>query len=131
MDSVVQCRPLRADDYDVLADSLALDTHHEGTSPMFFVEPGTLAAVYEDEHGPILFSRATKSLRLDLQFVNNADVRRNMAAMLDGFPNLVSQAKANGFTELVFCTSTPLLQRFCEKRLGFVAVDGTELRRLL
>ena len=99
--------------------------------PSFFVQPGTLTKVYEDETGPVLYARASKALRLDLGFLNNGDVKRNMRAMLAGFPDLVDRARANGFVEILFNTSQALLAKWCCRRLGFTEVSGTELRRAL
>jgi hypothetical protein len=118
-------------DFTLLAESLTRDPFHTTTTPEFFSQPGTICKVYQDEAGPILFVRGSKSLRLDIQFVSNDDIERNRKAMLDGFLPFAEKAKQNGFTEIVFNTDNPLLERFCIKRLGFQKVFGTELRKFL
>lgn len=121
-------RWLGLEDYNLLALSLAQDEHHKGTQPEFFTQLGTVCKVYEDEQGPICFVRGAKALRLDIQYVDNNDRRRNMAAMLGGFEELAASARENGFTEIIFQSNNPLLKAFCVKRLGFVESDG-ELRK--
>jgi hypothetical protein len=122
---------MEASDIPLLAVSLAQDEHHKGTEPEFFTAPGTVTKVYEDEQGTICFVRGTKALRLDIQYVDNDDVKRNMKAMLEGFDKLVEKAKANGFTEICFSTNSNVLKRFCEKYFGFEAVEGNELRKFI
>lgn len=114
----------------VLSVSLAKDEYHKGTSPEFFTAPGTVCKVYEDEIGPICFVRGTKALRLDIQYVDNNDRKRNMAAMLEGFDALAAKAKENGFTEIIFQSNNRMLKRFCVKAFGFVESDG-ELRKFI
>lgn len=123
-------RFIETTDLPLLAVSLAQDEHHQGTEPEFFIEYGTVCKVYSDERGPILFARGSKSLRLDLQYVDNKDTKRNMKAMLEGFDKLAAKAKENGFTEIIFQTNNPLLKRFCIKAFGFADSCG-ELRKSL
>lgn len=111
--------------------SLAADESHKGTKPEFFTEIGSVCNVYEDEQGQVFFVRGAKALRLDIQYVSNGDAKRNMAGMLEGFPGLVEKARANGFTEIIFQTNNDFLKKFCEKRLGFEAVSGHELRKII
>lgn len=123
-------RYLEPDDMPTLAISLARDEHHKGTDPEFFTQYGTVCKVYADELGPICFVRGTKALRLDIQYVDNGDKKRNMSAMLEGFDKLAAKAKENGFTEIVFQTNSPLLKRFCTKAFGFIESSG-ELRKFI
>lgn len=127
---MVKDRWLALEDMSLLASSLALDENHKGTEPEFFAQLGTVCKVYEDEAGPICFVRGAKALRLDIQYVNNKDRKRNMAAMLEGFEALAIKARENGFTEIIFQTNNPMLRLFCRKRFGFVESDG-ELRKFL
>jgi hypothetical protein len=128
-------------DRGILAESLANDGFHTGTTPDFFFpkleetgesipDPRYITNVYEDERGPIMFVRGTKSLRLDIQFVDNADSERNAEAMLGDFEQFAAKARANGFTEIVFCSNSPGLRAFCRRRFKFREVDG-ELRKFL
>jgi hypothetical protein len=123
-------RFITLDDFPILEKSLVNDTHHSGTKPEFFFEPGTACKVYSDEAGPILFAKGSKALRLDLQYVDNSDVKRNMKAMLDGFEGLARLAKENGFREIIFNTNSEMMRKFCVKRFGFVGSSG-ELRKFI
>lgn len=127
---MVNDRFIDATDLPLLTLSLARDEQHKGTEPEFFTAPGAVCKVYGDEQGPILFARASKALRLDLQYVDNKDVKRNMKAMLGGFDALAQKARENGFLEIIFNTNSEMMRRFCIKRLGFTDSPG-ELRRLL
>jgi hypothetical protein len=123
-------RWLEPSDITTLELCLERDPHHVGTKVEFFFRPGTVCKTYEDEKSPILFVRAAKALRLDIQFVDNSDHRRNLKAMLYGFDALAKKAKDNGFTEIIFNSSNEPLRKLCMKRFGFFA-SGEELRRYL
>lgn len=123
-------RPIDPTDKELLHASLTDDRYHTTTTTDFFYAPGSVCNVYEDEQGPVLFCRGSKALRLDIQFVNNRDFRRNRDVLINGFPNMMEKARANGFTEIIFCSNSPLLVRFCKHTLGFTDVDG-ELRLIL
>lgn len=127
---MVTDRFLEPNDMPLVAISLARDENHKGTEPEFFTEYGTVTKVYEDELGPICFVRGAKALRLDIQYVDNSDKKRNMTAMLEGFDRLAAKAKENGFTEVIFNTNNALLRKFCIKAFGFVD-SGAELRKLI
>jgi hypothetical protein len=125
-------------DYPVLLDSLSKDEFHQGTDLSFFLEDGTVCSVYEDEDGPILFVRGKSiiernigMIQLDIQYIDNSDGKRNMKAMLKGFPELAEKAKANGYTGFFFESNVPLLRRFCVKRLGFQEYGDTLLVKIL
>lgn len=128
---MVTDRFIEPSDMETLAISLAKDEYHKETEAEFFTQVGCVSKVYEDELGPIMFVRGAKALRLDIQFVDNLDARRNMKAMLERFPDLVQKAKENGFSEIVFVTNSPLLKSFCERRLGFETLAGDELRKVI
>jgi hypothetical protein len=123
---MVTNRLITENDYTTLADSLISDEYHRETSPEFFYEEGSVCLVYEDSNGPICFVRgqafgveSCKFIQLDIQYINNMDAKRNMKAMLEGFPELEAKAKDNGFTGFFFSSEVPLLRKFCVKRLGF------------
>lgn len=119
-------------DTETLSVSLALSEHHKDTPISFFKQDGTMTKVYEDEQGPICFARVTKSLRLDIHFMNDEDKTRNASVLLSGFAKLASDAKANGFTEIVFTTNVTRLAKFCEKVFGYEVVsDAYVLRKNL
>jgi hypothetical protein len=120
-------------DETLLGISLAEDEHHFETPVSFFKQAGTVTKVYEGEdHQPICFARAAKSLRIDIHFLDNSDKRKNATALAEGIGPLVEQAKASGFYEIVFTTSNPELAAFCEKKLGYEVVpDKFVLRKFL
>lgn len=127
---MVNDRWLALEDFSLLELALSRDEHHKETTPDFFTQPGTVCKVYEDEQGPICFVRGSKALRLDIQYVDNHDRKRNLAAMLAGFGALAATARENGFTEIIFQSNSPMLKRFCAKAFGFIESDG-ELRKIL
>jgi hypothetical protein len=112
-----------------LALSLARDEHHLDTPVEFFTQPHTLTKVYEDEQGPICFARLSKSVRLDIQFVDNEDSKRNASVLIQGVGPLVEQAKADGYTEIVFTTNVARLKDFCVKVFDFEVVPDTFVLR--
>ena len=126
-DLMITSRYITQEDYSLLESSLMLDEFHRDTQAGFFYTEGTIASVYEDENGPILFVRGKPIIhegigiiQLDIQFLNNKDGKRNLKAMLTGFPLLEQKAKENGFSGFFFVSNVPLLRQFCVKRLGFV-----------
>jgi hypothetical protein len=123
-------RPIEAGDEELLAASLAKDAYHTTTKPEFFVAPNTTTKVYEDESGAILFARCSMALRIDIQFVDNGDKKRNLHAMLGGFAALVNTAKQSGFNEVLFNTDNPELKKFCIRAFGFEE-SGNELRKVI
>lgn len=125
---MVTDRLLTESDLPILAKSLQGDQFHVGTDVDFFTAPGSVCKVYEDEQGPVCFVRGTKALRLDIQYLDNNDRKRNMKVMLEGFGKLAQMAKDNGFTEIVFQTNNDLLKKFCIKAFGFYEYEG-ELRK--
>jgi hypothetical protein len=119
-------RNITEDDRSLLELSLKYDEYHKDTPTSFFYEEGTVCSVYEDETGPICFVRGKpivyetiKIIQIDIQYLDNKDARRNLKAMLDGFPPLAERALENGFSGFFFVSTAPLLRKFCIKRLGF------------
>lgn len=123
-------RLLGEEDFPVIAKSLAADEFHQGTTPEFFTQPGTITKVYQIDEQPVMYVRGAKSLRLDIQFVSNSDHERNKQVMLEEFPKFAQLAKENGFSELVFCTTSRALRVFCKKMFKFREVEG-ELRKII
>src|SRR5271165_1719465 len=99
---MVTDRMMTESDELLLMSSLATDEHHFETPVAFFKQADTVTKVYEDERGPICFARVTKSLRLDIHFMDNGDNKRNASVLLQGIGPLVEQAKGSGYTEIVF-----------------------------
>ena len=126
------------DDYNILSESLSLDEFHKDTSADYFFEEGTVCTIYEDDDGIILFVRGKPVvqdgigiIQLDIQYRNNFDARRNMKAMLEGFPELERKAKENGFSGFFVVSNVPLLRKFCIKRLGFEPLTDEYLIKVL
>ena len=122
-------RVMTSQDTLALALSLARDEHHQDTPVEFFILPNTLTKVYEDEQGPICFARLSKSVRLDIQFMDNEDSKRNASVLIQGIGPLVEQAKADGYTEIVFTTNVARLKDFCVKVFKFEVVPDTFVLR--
>lgn len=138
LDNMIISRHITEDDRILLSSSLILDEYHKNTPTDFFYEEGTMCNVYEDENGPICFVRGKPVvhdnvgiLQLDIQYLDNKDARRNMKAMLEGFPPLAEKAKENGFAGFFFISSAPLLRKFCIKRLGFEPFGDEYLVKVL
>ena len=127
---MIKDRWLQTDDELILTASIEADEYHKGTPVSFFAAPNTVSKVYEDQNGPICFVRGTSALRLDVQFLDNQDIKRNMKAILAGLTDITEKARQNGYTEIVFNTKNPALAAFCNKRFGFVESEG-ELRSFL
>lgn len=123
-------RWLEESDRRIINESLETDEYHKDTSTDFFYDKSAVCKVYEDENGPIMYVKGTKAIRLDIQFVSNNDFRRNRKALLDGFDRFVENAKAAGFSELIFCSNSPLLKDFCKKNFGFKESSG-EMRKFI
>lgn len=122
-------RSVQEKDEALLRTSLASDQYHQNTPAEFFVAPGTVCNVYEDEAGVVLFVRGAKALRLDVHFVDSEDTERNETALLEGVAALITRARENGFTEIIFRTPSRDLADFA-KRYGFTESNG-ELTRAL
>ncbi len=123
---MITSRYITPEDLPLLSDSLSKDGYHADTPANFFTEDGTVCLVYQDEAGPICFvrgmpleSNGVAIIQLDIQYLDNKDFRRNLKAMLVGFPELERRAKENGFSGFFVVSNVPLLRNFCIKRLGF------------
>jgi hypothetical protein len=115
----------------LLEHSLKADEHHAATPVEFFKVPGTIAQVWEDESGTICFTRCAKSLRIDIQFLDNEDRQRN-AKFLAECEGVAAAAKAAGYNELVFTTNNPKLAAYCEHAFDYEVVpDRFVLRKQL
>jgi hypothetical protein len=135
---MITTRFITQDDYPLLCKLIMLDEYHsKDTSPSFFYEDGTICTVYEDDAGPILFLRGKSivhegigMIQLDIQYVDNKDGKRNLKAMSEGFPVLESNARENGWSGFFFTSTSPLLRKFCVKRLGFKEHDSELLVKI-
>lgn len=136
---MVTSRQITETDRPSLAQALDRDIFHQGTKVDAFYEKGTMTNVYEDEQGPVLVLRASRSLRIDMMFFDNDARLRNKAVMLEGFQALLHGARQAGFKEITTSTNSPALLKFAtlkEEDGGFgfeeVTVNGeVALRRQL
>ena len=136
---MISSRRIHEIDRPSIDTALARDQFHIGTKSDTFYQEDVLTNLYEDEDGPIMLVRGSKSLRIDMLFFDNSDKVRNKAAMLAGFQKLADGAKAAGFTEITTSTNSLTLLNFATVKVedggfGFekVNVNGEiALRRLL
>jgi hypothetical protein len=123
-------RLLDSSDDSTLAASLKKSEVHKGTTIDFFKQEGVMSRVYEDEQGPICFARCSKSLRIDVHFLDDDDRKRNAQVLASGIEGVAAAAKTAGYTELVFTTNNPMLAAFCEHTFGYEVVpDKFVLRK--
>lgn len=119
---MISSKHIDENDRELLATSLAHDQFHPDVQADVFYEEDTIANLYSDDDGPVLFLRGSRSLRIDMCFVNNAASTRNVAAMVAGFETLVVGAKAAGFKEIVTSSNSPALVQF--------GIDNFEFERM-
>ena len=137
---MITSRYITPEDRELLANSLSGDEFHRDTPVDFFYEEGTICSVFCDEEGIVLFVRAKPVydnekfiaiICMDIQYLNNLNARRNMKAMLTGFPIIEERARKEGFAGFLFQSEMPLLRRFCVKRLGFQEANEQFLYKVL
>ena len=117
-------RPLESKDIPMLKQALDQDTFEHCQSGEYTMDHA-YSVVYEDEKGPIGVLRYTKTLRLVCVFCDNNDKERNAAGAAQAVIDAVAQAKANGFTEILCETESPLLKKFYVEKLGFKEAGNT------
>ena len=123
-------RQLEQTDLAELQISMDKDGCHKGINVETFLQPNTVSRVVEDETSSILVYKCSKTLRLDTQFLDNTDVRRNRDAILETFPKVLELAKVNGFNEIIFQTANPILKRFMSKHFQFEESVGEMVRKV-
>ena len=124
----MQIRTLTENDEEMLSEWIAAEPDHAGNTLAFYSTPGTKSILYSDEEGPICVVRYSSSLRLDMEFSPLASKERIKEAMKSQLPDIAEQAKAKGFSEIIFDSASKSLIKFCEK-LGFSACP--DYRRIL
>jgi len=120
---MITSRKIDLNDRESIDEALARDAFHPTTKSEAFYEPNTFTNVYEDEGGPIMLVRASRSLRIDMMFFSNEDSERNRAAMLAGWDALIAGAKKSGFSEITTSSNSPALVAFGCRVLGFEKVQ--------
>lgn len=117
-------RNITAEDTSSLAELLSKDEHHKDTTTDFFFQEGTKSMICEsNDKKHMMCVRCSNSLRLDIQFDNN-DKLFNAKTIIEVFPKLCAWAKSKGFTEVVFCSNSPELIAFLNKKFGFESVPN-------
>jgi hypothetical protein len=120
-------RPLGVADLPMLQRALDQDEYEHLGSKNFTMD-SAYSIVYEDEVGPIGILRYTRDsdgrLRLVTVWCDNADKQRNGKSVVVAITDTVRLARQGGYKEIVFCTQSPSLARFCIDRLGFEEDKG-------
>jgi hypothetical protein len=115
-------RPLQVADLPMLQRALDQDEYEHLEVPDFTMD-SAYSVVYEDEIGTIGILRYTKEpenrLRLVTVWCDNTDKKRNADSVIQAIADTVRLAKQSLYKEIVFCTQSPSLARFCLDRLGF------------
>jgi hypothetical protein len=109
-------RPFNPADIPVLEGAIERDQFHPGEWKVeHFTEGPVSSSVIEDDKGPIVFVRFTKTLRISVVWNDASDTSRNARAIIFGIKDAVDKARASGFTEIIITTSHPKLQVFLER----------------
>jgi hypothetical protein len=120
-------RPLVVADLPMLQRALDQD-EYEHLEVKHFTMDSAYSVVYEDEIGPIGILRYTREsknrLRLVTVWCDNADKKRNADSVIQAITDTVRLARQSLYKEIVFCTQSPSLARFCIDRLGFEKDKG-------
>lgn len=124
---MINRRPMAGTDLPVLQAALDQNTFHPNQKTEYYTGKKMYTEIYSDEQGPIGFLRYTKSLRLCTVWCDNGDRVRNGASIMQAIKNSVNIALADGFTEILFETNSPLLEKFCTSKLGFDRAEGNTL----
>jgi hypothetical protein len=125
---MISHRPITPEDFPTIEREVREDAcHKDWLKPSFFTQPNTVSRVYEDERGPILFLRMSNCLRLHIQFCD-VDKERIRKCLITQFPEVVQNAKAAGYLQIMYDTASRTLAWFCRRYLGFV--DSPEERVL-
>jgi hypothetical protein len=120
---MITTRAMEERDQPALQAAIDRDTFHPGTWSVddFIFEPESnyekkrvpkICTVIEDQHGPITFVRFTKTLRVCCVWNDGTDNHRNARAIIFGIREAVTQAQANGFTEIIIQTDHDKLATF-------------------
>jgi hypothetical protein len=118
-------------DRAMLESWIQAEPSHPNNTPDYYINPpkGIATCIYEDAESPVIVARYTPILRIDFDFNPDASPERVKALMQSEFPSVVKLAKAQGFSVLLFeSTSAPLIG-FC-KKLGYVASPDTYVKQI-
>jgi hypothetical protein len=112
---MMDIRPFSENDYPALHDAISRDAIHPGEWKVeHFTQPNVVSQVIEDDRGPIVFVRFTKSLRISCVWNDAEDIHRNARAIILGLKDAVDKARASGYIEIIITTESDKLARFFE-----------------
>lgn len=111
-------RPLTTEDKPLIEQWIAGEPQHADNTFEFYSDPKARTVIYEQEAGPVFAVRYSSALRVDIEFNPEASREDIRATFQEGFPDVVRQAREQGFSELIFESESPKLIAFCET-LGY------------
>ncbi len=130
---MVNIRPLQENDLAILQESLYNSKVHAGVTVQDFFKEGTVSSAYEDENGLVAVARLSplreKDLLLDTHFIDDGDKERNGKVILVGLGAMIESARDLGFKAIEFETQSERLKKFCTRRLSFIDVGNSMLRK--
>lgn len=112
---MVNIRAFTDADIPALKQAIDADQFHPGEWQVEHFTPPMLTNVVEDQNGPIVFVRYTKTLRISCIWCDGADISRNARAIIQGLNDAVQKARASGFTEIIATTTHERLAVFLER----------------
>ena len=120
----------RLTDVAGLSEAIKKDTLHPGEWKVeHFTDPNLYSEVVEDEQGPVIYARFTKTLRISCVWADPDNKQRNFQPAFEGVKDAVDKAKASGFTEVIVLTNHPPLAAFL-KMFGFKEAKGEYLLQI-
>ena len=138
-------RHVTEEDRELLKQWIAADADHRGrVTPDFFIPPNpdtdprgsaewgkrVNSCLFSDQSGPVLFSRFTCAMRVDIQF-NPVERVRTALMLPKGFQWLLTQAHEAHFSQVIFDSTDARLIAFCDKNFGFKSSPNEYIARLV
>ncbi len=105
-------RPVTDSDREMIAGWIAREPAHKESTPDFYFQDNTKSVIYEDNSGPIFIVRYSSALRIDMDFAD-VEKERIRQALKNEFPSVATEAKNQGFREVVFNSLSKTLVAFC------------------
>lgn len=115
-------RPLTTEDKPLIEQWIAGEPAHADNTFEFYASPKARTVIYE-QASPVFAVRYSSALRVDIEFNPEASREDIRASFQEGFPDVVRQAREQGFSEIVFESTSPKLIAFC-KTLGYKESPG-------
>ena len=121
-------RPINDNDRPQIEAWIAAEPTHVNNTFDWYSEAGVKSVIFEDAEGAVLVAKFTPCLKIDIDFLPEAEPRRAARALSEGLSEMEKQAKQQGFKQFSFDSVSGKLRAFCE-RLGFI--PSPELRKVL